>query len=387
MTATGTSRESRPVAAPSSPSADVPCCRFCRAADGEIVVDLGSQPSSELFPSASDPGPDPTFSLRMWLCSACGLAQLADDAEVPEEPEGQEPAALRVQRADAVARLVDARILPISGTVAEFPSPHGGTWLDLLGQCGLVPAGPGEHADIVIDGCFGMMHGRDQREVLQARADRLADGGTLLLQFHSLAAIVEGLQWSALRLGHYAYYSTPAMIGMLADVGLTATAAFSFPLYGGTVLLAASRDGRPNEALLDAVTGPERAVGVERPDSLAPLQGSVQRTATGLRDLLCNERDAGRLVYGYGAASRAVSLLCLAGVDAGLLAGVADVSAEKQGKRMPGTDIPVITPAELVAAAPDLVLVFVSELVEEVRLALPQIEAAGGRWLDVGSGV
>jgi hypothetical protein len=74
-------------------------------------------------------------------------------------------------------------------------------------------------------------------------------------------------------------------------------------------------------------------------------------------------------------------------VDAGLLAGVADVSAEKQGKRMPGTDIPVITPAELVAAAPDLVLVFVSELVEEVRLALPQIEAAGGRWLDVGSGV
>jgi hypothetical protein len=387
MTATGTSRESRPVVTPSSPSTDARSCRFCRSVDGEIVVDLGSQPSSELFPAASDPGPDPTFSLRMWLCSACGLAQLADDAEVPEEPAGQEPAALRLQRADAVARLVDARILPTSGTVAEFPSPHGGTWLDQLAQCGLVPAGPGERADIVVDGCFGMMHGRDQREVLQTRADRLADGGTLLLQFHSLAAIVEGRQWNALRLGHYAYYSTPAMIRMLADVGLTATAAFSFPLYGGTVLLVASRDGRPNEALLGAVTGPERAVGVDRPVSLAELQGSVQRTAAGLRDLLCDERDAGCRVYGYGAASRAVSLLCLAGVDAGLLAGVADVSAEKQGKRMPGTDIPVITPEELVAAAPDLVLVFVSELVEEVRVALPQIEAAGGRWLDVGSGV
>jgi hypothetical protein len=39
-----------------------------------------------------------------------------------------------------------------------------------------------------------------------------------------------------------------------------------------------------------------------------------------------------------------------------------------------------------VAARPDVVLLFVSDLADEVRTALPQIEAAGGRWVDAGAG-
>ena len=53
---------------------------------------------------------------------------------------------------------------------------------------------------------------------------------------------------------------------------------------------------------------------------------------------------------------------------------------------MPGTDIPIITPDALVAARPDVVLLFVSDLADEVRAALPEIEAAGGRWIDAGAG-
>ena len=53
---------------------------------------------------------------------------------------------------------------------------------------------------------------------------------------------------------------------------------------------------------------------------------------------------------------------------------------------MPGTDVPIISPDALVAARPDVVLVFVSDLLEEVRGALPQVEVAGGRWVDAGAG-
>jgi hypothetical protein len=53
---------------------------------------------------------------------------------------------------------------------------------------------------------------------------------------------------------------------------------------------------------------------------------------------------------------------------------------------MPGTTIPVLPPAELAAQRPEVVLLFVSDLMAEVRRALPEIETAGGRWVDVGSG-
>jgi hypothetical protein len=50
---------------------------------------------------------------------------------------------------------------------------------------------------------------------------------------------------------------------------------------------------------------------------------------------------------------------------------------------MPGTDIPVISPADLVEARPRAVLLLLSDLLGEVRDRLPQVERAGGRWIDV----
>ena len=74
-----------------------PACRACRSRAGDLVLDLGDQPPCDYFPAAGDPGPDPEYPLQMWLCAACGLAQLVADPTVPEEPRGAEPAALVAQ--------------------------------------------------------------------------------------------------------------------------------------------------------------------------------------------------------------------------------------------------------------------------------------------------
>src|SRR5437764_5914722 len=125
-------------------------CRACRGQDGHLVLDLGQQPACDYFPRAADPGPDPVYPLQMWLCSSCGLAQLLADPTVPEEPRGAEPAALLAQAADAVARVAAAGLLPDRGTVAEYGSPHGGSWLGMLTERGMVPAGEGEQADVIL---------------------------------------------------------------------------------------------------------------------------------------------------------------------------------------------------------------------------------------------
>jgi C-methyltransferase-like protein/putative zinc binding protein len=366
--------------APAATTTAAITCRFCGSPDGRIVLDLGHQPSSELFPRAEDLGTDPVYPLRMWLCAGCGLAQLADDTIVPEEVLGREPAALTEQRRAAVAAVASAGVLPEGGTAMEFPSPHGGTWLDGLAAHGFTPVPLGGRADVVVDGCFGLMHEADQRAALRTRVDAVAPGGALVLLFHSLAAIMEGDQWNALRLGHFAYYSTPGMVGMLAELGMTVTSAHRFALYGGTVVLTASRDAAPDTRTLPDLLAAERETGVLDAAAVGALGAAVGRTVTTLRTQLEEHRAAGRRVYGYAAASRAVSLLCMVGADRTLLAGVADASPAKLGRRMPGTDVPVISPEQLVAADPDVVLVFVSDVLDEVRRALPQITA--DRWVD-----
>jgi hypothetical protein len=173
---------------------------------------------------------------------------------------------------------------------------------------------------------------------------------------------------------------------MLAAAGFSPRTAWRFDLYGGTVLLAAQREGEgrpgPDEVVRSLLADDARA-GVCDPDAFAGLQRDVHAHAKYLHDWLAVERSAGRTVVGYGAASRAVALLCQAEADRALLPAVIDASPAKQGLRMPGTDIPVADPAELAARRPDSVLLFVPDLLAEVQATFPEVEAAGGRWVDV----
>jgi len=360
-------------------------CRACRGQAGSVVLDLGWQPACDYFPPADDPGPDANYPLQMWLCASCGLAQLMADPTVPEEPRGTEPAALVVQAGDAVDQAARAGLLSPGGRVAEYGSPHGGSWLGLLADRGLTPAPASEPGEVVLD-CFGLMHAADQAGALRARVDRVVRGGVLLLQYHSLAAIVGGGQWNALRHGHYAYYSTAALTGMLAALGFSPRTAWHFDLYGGTVLLAARSDadapGQPDPSVRRLMAH-ETSVGVRDPRVLAGLTSSAQAQAQGLREYLVGERAAGRAVMGYGAASRAISLLRWARVDRTLLPAVVDASAAKQGLRLPGTDIPIVSPTYLAVSEPLSVVLFLADLLPEVRAAFPGVESAGGRWLPV----
>jgi hypothetical protein len=354
-------------------------CRACGGQSGYVVLDLGEQPACDHFPKYDDSGPDPVYRLRMWLCSACGLAQLMEDPTVPEEPRGTEPAALVEQARDAVSRVAAAGFLPPRARVAEYGSPHGGSWLPMLAGRGLTPVAGGA-ADIILD-CFGMMHAADQAAAVAERAARLAPGGVLLLQYHSLHTIVVQGQWNALRHGHYAYYSATALERMLAAAGLVPVTSWRFALYGGTVLLAARRAGGPDETIA-ALLAEERRAGITDPGVVAGLQRDASARADALREWLGSMRAARQRVLGYSAASRAVALLCKAGVDSDLLPAVADASPSKRGLRMPGTGIRVISPAELAERRPDAVVLFVPDLMPEVRQAYPEIEAAGAKWID-----
>ncbi|MBJ7338668.1 class I SAM-dependent methyltransferase [Mycolicibacterium sp.] len=357
-------------------------CRACGRTNLRRVLDVGAVPAADYFPpvATSDAGGDPTHPLAMDLCADCGLAQLADDDTVTSEPRGVEPQALRDQAGDAVDRVELAGWLR-GETVREFGSPHGGTWLPLLAERGFapVPSSGADSADVVLD-CFGIMHEPDQRAAFRRRAEATAPGGVLLLQYHSLSAIVRQGQWNALRHGHFAYYSLPALNWLLEDAGMRAVSAWQFDLYGGTVLLAAvhrddERATAPDDILLQACAAD---AAVTDPVTVGGLQAAADAYVQGLVSWLRDQRRSGRTVYGYGAASRAVAAFATAGLNRSLIAGVADASVAKQGRRMPGTDVPIISPDELVAADPDVVLLTLPDLLSEVSSRFPELV---GRWV------
>jgi hypothetical protein len=205
----------------------------------------------------------------------------------------------------------------------------------------------------------------------------------LLVQFPWLLTMVTQGQWNALRHGHFGYYSLTALTGLLDSAGMSVATAWEFDLYGGTILAAAVHGRVEPDDRANDILEREWEFGVTEPAVVGRLQQTAERHATRLRNWLVAQADSGRTIYGYGAGSRVPALFSIAKIDRQLLPAVADAAPGKQGRRIPGTDIPIVSPEELIKADPDGVMLTLPDLYDEVRRSFPQFE---GRWsIDPGA--
>lgn len=381
----------RPLAGPISEPIPTWTDRWSGEPGGAVVLDLGTQPPSDLFPAPDDPLPDPAYPLRMVMSEVSGLLQLEDDPTDPEEPLGVEPAALVRQAELCVADAAAAGYVRPGVNVLDYPSPHGGSWRKLLEAHAVAhvdttdTVAPDAQVDLIVD-VHGMMHDRDQHAAFVERRDHLGPDGVMVMMIHDAASIVRLGMWNALKSGHFAYYSVPALVSMGEQIGLVGIGAWQYPLYGdrGTTLLAFARAGSRWGAQAQVVTdlvASQTAEGICDPARVTALADALSSSVTAIRSYLDGAKAAGLTVAGYGAASRTSALLVSAQVTREDLVGIADAAVGKHGRTMPGNRIPIWSPAHLVESRPDRVLLFVPDLLPEVRAAYPQIEANGGRWV------
>ena len=346
-------------------------CRSCAGHSGRMVLDLGNQPACDHFPASDDRDSDPTYPLQMWLCSTCGLARLLGEPIVAEEPLGTEPEAPRraVRRR---RRAAGGDRLALRSKDGEFPSPHGGSWLGLLNDRGLETVAVGGPGDLVIDS-FGMMHEPDQASALAERIARVAPGGVLLLQYHSLDTII--------RLGQSNAPPARALCVLLdqcAGGPCWRPTASSQGRRGRSSSMAArscwppaeSDGGREEDDSVTALLSDDSAQGVRDAAAVASLQSQAEAHAEVSTTGSSRGRTTEDPSWDTAPPRVPVALYC-AGVDRRLLPAVVDTSTAKHGLRMPGTDIPIVGPAALTATGPHDVLLFVPDLLNEVRRIPP----------------
>ncbi len=89
------------------------------------------------------------------------------------------------------------------------------------------------------------------------------------------------------------------------------------------------------------------------------------------------------MVVGYGAAAKGNTLMNAADVRSDDLAVVVDGSVAKQGKFLPGSQVPVVAPAELAAQRPDDVLILPWNIAAEVSQIVTELAPGATSWIAV----
>ncbi len=382
-------------------------CRHCGSPLEHQVIDLGHQPPSNAYLSPEQlAGPEITYPLRVMVCQRCWLAQLpahaaADQLFTPDYAYFSSTSTSWCAHAErfvaaAVARLglgpqshvvelasndgyllqfVQQRGIPCLGieptsATAEAARQKGIPTLERF--FGLELAQELEPADLVVANNV-LAHVPDINDFLAGIAQLLKPSGVASIECPHLLRLLQGNQFDTIYHEHYSYLSLQVVERMALVAGLALVDVEELPTHGGSLRLwlapqAAAREPTPAVAMVRAM---EQAAGLETLVAWTGFQRRAEAAKNGLLRFLLAEQDAGRSVLGYGAAAKGNTLLNYAGVRSDLLTAVADRAVSKQGRYLPGSHIPVISPEQLAERDPQTLLVLPWNLIEEVAQQWP----------------
>lgn len=219
----------------------------------------------------------------------------------------------------------------------------------------------------------------------------LAPGGDIIVEVPYLGDLVERLLFDTIYHEHLCYFSLHSLVRLFSDRGLVVRRVERIPSHGGSLRLWATHRSDKLcrmsgarvaiDASVRALLDEERAKGVTTPEYLRDFGERVRALGATLRATLAEERAAERTVAAYGASAKSTTLLHALGLSREDIAFIADRSPKKQGKRTPGTHIPIVPPSALLHERPDVALLlcwnFEPEVVEQQKEFLDR----GGRFL------
>jgi len=373
------------------------------------VIDLGHQPPSNAYLRPEQLGlPEITYPLQVFVCTSCWLVQLpahaaAEDLFTPDYAYfsstssgwcahaerfvdaavarlGLGPESLVVELASNdgyLLQFVQKRGIPCLGiepthATAQAARARGITTIErFFGEALAAELDP---ADLVVANNV-LAHVPDINDFVAGIARLLKPTGRASIECPHLLRLLAGNQFDTIYHEHYSYLSLRVVARIAAAAGLTVVDVEELPTHGGSLRFWLAHQGaaEPTPAVA-AVLSAETAAGLESLKAFTGFQQRAEAAKYGLMEFLMQAKRQGRRVLGYGAAAKGNTLLNYAGIRADLLPAVADRAASKQGKLLPGSHIPVISPEELTAGAVDALLVLPWNLIDELRLQLPNID-------------
>ncbi len=371
------------------------------------MIDLGHQPPSNAYLSPEQlAGPELTYPLRLLVCSECWLVQLpahaaAEDLFTPDYAYFSSTSSSWCAHAERfVAEAVERLTLGSQSHVVELAS-NDGYLLQYLQQRGIpclgieptrataeaarskgIPtlerffglelAEKLDPADLVVANNV-LAHVPDINDFLAGIARLLKPTGLASIECPHLLRLLQGNQFDTIYHEHYSYLSLQVVQRMAATAGLVVVDVEELSTHGGSLRLwlAPQVAGLEPSSAVRALQLQEQAAGLETLGAWVDFQSRAEAAKNGLLCFLLQEQEAGRSVMGYGAAAKGNTLLNYAGVRSDLLPAVADRATSKQGKHLPGSHIPVISPQQLAQRDPYTLLVLPWNLIEEVSKQWP----------------
>ncbi|ABK37652.1 methyltransferase C-terminal domain-containing protein [Aeromonas hydrophila] len=396
-------------------------CRHCDAQLVHSFLDLGFAPPSNAYLSSDDLSrPEVTFPLRLRVCDQCWLVQTEDFASADQifhadyayfsstSSSWLAHAALYCTRMlDELSLTPKSHVVEIAANdgyllknfvVAGIPclgvEPTAGTAAvaESLGipiireffsaELAEKMCIHGQGADLLI-GNNVLAHVPNINDFCRGLKRLLNSGGTLTLEFPHLLQLLLQVQFDTIYHEHFSYLSLRTVQQILASVGLLVFHVESLATHGGSlrIFVCHADEQRAITTAVSECLRQEAVAGLYQLESYQTFQARADCIKNALLSFLLAQQKSGKTVAAYGAAAKGNTLLNYAGVRPDLMPYVCDAARSKQGRFLPGSHIPIMSPDVLMANPPDFVLILPWNLADEICRQLAPLRSAGTRFV------
>jgi hypothetical protein len=398
-------------------------CRHCGNAGFVPFADLQNCPPSNAMLGADSLGaPEVYYPLVVKVCDRCFLAQVEEhkkaveifdadytyfssfssswlehcrglaEAAIARFGLGEQSQVIEIASNDGyLLQYFQAAGIPVLGveptanTAAAAQAKGIPTIVDFFGERFAKDrlAGEGRLGDLIV-GNNVFAHVPDINDFTAGLKAALAQGGVISLEFPHLLKLIEHNQFDTIYHEHFSYLSLGVTKRIFERQGLGLFDVEQLPTHGGSlrVLGGHAEESRPVEASVAALLDEERRAGLENRAVFETFQPKVDRIRADFIAFLLEQRSAGKLVAGYGAAAKGNTLLNYCGIKGNeLIRFVADLSPHKQGRFLPGSHIPVLPPGAIDEQRPDYIVIFPWNLTAEIVLQLSNARDWGAKFV------
>ena len=397
-----------------------PNCRFCGTPLTATLIDLGEMPLANSYVTEATAAKEPRFPLHVRVCPQCLLVQAdhaisADAIFVADYAYFSSYSDSWVDHAKRYAEAMIERFkLGPNALVAEVASNDGYLLQHFLKRgvpvLGIEPAArvaeaaikkgiateivffnsatakrlaaSGVQADLIAANNV-LAHVPDIRDFVAGFATLLKSEGVATFEFSHVLNLIRGVQFDTIYHEHYSYLSLATVERILATAELRAIDVEEIETHGGSLrLYAAHIDSShvPTPAL-QVLRAKEKSAALDRLEGYQGYADRVRKVKIGFLTFLRETKATGKTVAAYGAAAKGNTFLNFCEVTRSDIVCVFDRSAAKQGKLLPGSHIPIFSPARLPEIKPDYLVILPWNIAEEIIAANAAMNSWGGQFV------
>jgi hypothetical protein len=211
-------------------------------------------------------------------------------------------------------------------------------------------------------------HIDDLFDVVKGVEHWLAEDGVFVFEVGYLLDVYRNTWFDTIYHEHVDYHTVGPFEKLFARVEMELIAVDRISPQGGSVrvMVQKQRGAIERNSSVDALIDLEHEFGLDRAETLHDFDRKISEVRDKLQKLLASLKEDGKTIAGFGAPTKATTLMAHFSLDETLLDFIVDDNPLKQGLFTPTTHIPVLSADELYERKPDYLLILAWNFAEPI---------------------